>query len=130
MDVTYDPLPAVTDVRQSLQQQVIIHEKPATKSGSPLYPCLGDIGRHFRMLHTAARKCSTCIAILGIRSRPEDWWPSTTPGAGSSPCGGRPRSRISIAGRPGIVFVDKFYFIRDRRRGGLGYAGEFYPRIF
>jgi carbon-monoxide dehydrogenase large subunit len=43
MDVTYDPLPAVTDVRQSLQQQVIIHEKPATNLAARYTLALGDI---------------------------------------------------------------------------------------
>ena len=47
MDVTYDPLPAVTDVRQALQQEVIIHEEPGTNLAARYTLALGDIEAAF-----------------------------------------------------------------------------------
>jgi aerobic carbon-monoxide dehydrogenase large subunit len=47
MDVTYEPLPVVTDVRQALQQQIIIHEAPATNLASRYTLALGDIEEAF-----------------------------------------------------------------------------------
>src|SRR5919109_2120445 len=48
MDVAYEPLPAVTDVRQSLQDQIIIHEEPATNLAARYTLALGEIEEAFR----------------------------------------------------------------------------------
>ena len=57
MDVTYEPLPAVTDMRQSLQQQVIIHEEPG-RTCPPATPWPLVISRrHLAVPVTAAKKC-------------------------------------------------------------------------
>ena len=43
MDVTYEPLPAVTNVHQALQEETILHEEPATNLAARYTLALGDI---------------------------------------------------------------------------------------
>ena len=96
MDVTYEPLPAVTDVRQSLQQQVIVHEEPGTNLAARYTLALGDIEEAFRSATYRRKEVFKVHRHTGNPLETRGWWLATTPGVGSLPCGGRPRSHISI----------------------------------
>jgi CO/xanthine dehydrogenase Mo-binding subunit len=48
MDVLYEPLPAVVDVKEVLRQQIVLHDKPGTNLAAQDTIAIGDIEAAFR----------------------------------------------------------------------------------
>ena len=133
MDVTYEPLPAVTDVRQSLQQQVIIHEEPGTNLAARYTLALGDIEEAFgsaayrrKEVFKVHRHTGNPLETRGlvasydaVRGEFTVWGETKVPHF----------NRAILASFLGVP-ESTIHFIEPDVGGGFGIRGEFYPEDF
>ena len=133
MDVTYEPLPAVTDVHQALQQQVLIHEEPGTNLAARYTLDLGDIEEAFggaayrrKEVFKVHRHTGNPLETRGlvasydaVRGEFTVWGETKVPHF----------NRAILA-----LFLDvpesTIHFIEPDVGGGFGIRGEFYPEDF
>ena len=133
MDVTYEPLPAVTDVRQSLQQEVIIHEEPGTNLAARYTLALGDIEEAFgsaayrrKEVFKVHRHTGNPLETRGlvasydaVRGEFTVWGETKVPHF----------NRAILASFLGVP-ESRIHFIEPDVGGGFGIRGEFYPEDF
>jgi aerobic carbon-monoxide dehydrogenase large subunit len=133
MDVTYEALPAVTDVRQALQDQVIIHEGPATNLAARYTLGLGDIEDAFRQatytrkeVFKTHRHTGNPLETRGlVASYDAGRWEFTVWGETKVPH----FNRAVLASFLGVA-ESRIHFIEPDVGGGFGIRGEFYPEDF
>ena len=133
MDVTYDPLPAVTDVRQSLQQQVIIHEEPATNLAARYTLALGDIEEAFRNAAYSRKEVFKVHRHTGNPLETRGLVASYDAGRGEFTVWGEtkvPHFNRAVLASFLEVPESKIHFIETDVGGGFGIRGEFYPEDF
>ena len=133
MDVTYEPLPAVTDVRQSLQQQVILHEEPATNLAARYTLALGDIEAAFRSAAYSRKEVFKVHRHTGNPLETRGLVASYDAGRGEFTVWGE--TKVPHFNRAVLAsFLDvpesKIHFIETDVGGGFGIRGEFYPEDF
>jgi carbon-monoxide dehydrogenase large subunit len=133
LEVSYEPLPALTDIQASLQQQVLIHEEPGTNLAARYTLSLGDIEAAFRQA-TYTRKET-------FKSHRHTGNPLETRGMVASYDGRRGEftvwgetkvphfNRAILASFLGVP-DSRIRFIEPDVGGGFGIRGEFYPEDF
>jgi aerobic carbon-monoxide dehydrogenase large subunit len=130
MDVTYEPLPAVTDVHEALRHQVVIHEDTGTNLASQYTLAAGDVEGAFR---TAAYTRKETFKVHRHTGNPLE-----TRGLVASYDTGRDEftvwgpTKVPHFNRAILAsFLDipesKIHFIEPDVGGGFGIRGEFYP---
>ena len=133
VDVVYEPLPVLVDVREALRDQVLLHEEQGTNLANQYTVAIGDIEAAFR---TAAytrketfrvhRHTGNPLETRGLVARFDRgrgdltvWGPTKVPHF----------NRDILAS-----FLDmseqKIHFIEPDVGGGFGIRGEFYPEDF
>ncbi|HEX9868464.1 MAG TPA: xanthine dehydrogenase family protein molybdopterin-binding subunit, partial [Candidatus Tectomicrobia bacterium] len=133
MDVTYEPLPAVTDVRAALQNQIVIHEEPGTNLAAEYTLAIGDSEAAFRTAPYTRKETFKVHRHTGN--------PLETRGLVASYDGGRGEftvwgpTKVPHFNRAILAsFLDlsesKIHFIDTDVGGGFGIRGEFYPEDF
>lgn len=96
MDVAYEPLLAVTDVRQSLKHQIIIHEEPATNLAARYTLTLGEIEEAFRSATYTRKEVFKVHRHTGNPLETRGLVASYDAGRGEFTVWGRPKCRILI----------------------------------
>ncbi|HSF31136.1 MAG TPA: xanthine dehydrogenase family protein molybdopterin-binding subunit [Candidatus Tectomicrobia bacterium] len=133
VDVTYEPLPAVTDIHVALRGDTVIHEEPGTNLAARYTIAIGDIEDAFR---TAAYTRKETFKVHRHTGNPLE-----TRGLVASYDAGR--GEFSVWGPTKVThfnrailasFLDmpesKIHFIEPDVGGGFGIRGEFYPEDF
>jgi aerobic carbon-monoxide dehydrogenase large subunit len=133
MDVTYEPLPVVTDVRESLRQQVILHEEPATNLAAQYTLAFGDVEAVFRSAPYTRRETFKVHRHTGNPLETRGLVASYDAGRGEFTVWGPTKvphfNRAILASFLGIP-ESKIHFIELDVGGGFGIRGEFYPEDF
>jgi carbon-monoxide dehydrogenase large subunit len=130
MDVTYEPLPAVTDVHEALRHQVVIHEETGTNLAAQYTLAVGDVERAFR---TAAYTRKETFKVHRHTGNPLE-----TRGLVASYDGGR--NAFTVWGPTKVPHFNRtilasflnmpesqIHFVEADVGGGFGIRGEFYP---
>ena len=133
VEVTYEPLPAVTDISESLRDQVIIHEATGTNVAAQYTFSTGDTDEAFRAAEYTRkeefklhRHTGNPLETRGLLARydPDEgeltvWGPTKVPYFNRG-------ILTSFLGIP----ADKIHMIQPDAGGGFGIRGEFYPEDF
>jgi carbon-monoxide dehydrogenase large subunit len=130
MDVTYEPLPAVTDVHEALRHQVVIHEETGTNLAAQYTLAVGDVEDAFRTAAYTRRETFKVHRHTGN--------PLETRGLVASYDAGR--NAFTVWGPTKVPhfnrailasFLDipesQIHFVEADVGGGFGIRGEFYP---
>jgi aerobic carbon-monoxide dehydrogenase large subunit len=133
IDVTYEPLPAVVDVREALRDHIVLHEEPGTNRACQYTIAIGDTEDAFR---TAAYTRKETFKVQRHTGNPLE-----TRGLVASYDAGR--GEVTVWGPTKVPhfnrailasFLDmpesKIHFIEPDVGGGFGIRGEFYPEDF
>jgi aerobic carbon-monoxide dehydrogenase large subunit len=133
MDVTYEPLPAVTDVGEALENRVVIHEEAGSNLAAEYTLAIGDSEAVFRAApytrketFKVHRHTGNPLETRGLVANYDDgrgeftvWGPTKVPHF----------NRTILAS-----FLDvpesKIHFVETDVGGGFGIRGEFYPEDF
>ena len=133
VEVTYEPLPVVSDIGESLRDQVIVHEAAGTNLAAQYTYSKGDIDEAFRAAEYTRkeefkvhRHTGNPLETRGLAARydPDEgeftvWGPTKVPYF----------NRGVLASFLGIP-EDKIHMIQPDAGGGFGIRGEFYPEDF
>jgi aerobic carbon-monoxide dehydrogenase large subunit len=133
VDVTYEPLPVVTDVRASLRQQVILHEEPATNLAAQYTLAFGDVEAVFRNAPYTRRETFKVHRHTGNPLETRALVASYDPGRGEFAVWGPtkvPHFNRAILASFLDIAESKIHFIELDVGGGFGIRGEFYPEDF
>ena len=133
IEVTYEPLPAISDMRESLRDQVLVHEERGTNLAAGYTISVGDIDEAFRTAEYTRKEVFKTHRHTGnpletrglIATYDADsgdltiWGPTKVPHFN--------RELLS-----GLIEIpeDKIRFIEPDVGGGFGIRGEFYPEDF
>jgi carbon-monoxide dehydrogenase large subunit len=133
LEVSYEPLPAVTDVHQALQDLTILHPEPGTNLASRYTLVLGDIGAAFNKADYTHKEVFKVHRHTGN--------PLETRGVVA--CYDAGRQEFSVWGETKVphfnrailasfleVPESRIHFIEPDVGGGFGIRGEFYPEDF
>jgi len=133
MDVTYEPLPAVTDVRESLQNQIVIHEEPGTNLAARYTLAIGDIEEVFRSAPYTRKETFKVHRHTGNPLETRGLVASYDAGRGEYTVWGPTKvphfNRAILASFLNIP-ESKIHFIETDVGGGFGIRGEFYAEDF
>ena len=131
IDVTYEPLPAVVDIEESLLDETIIHEGPGTNLAAHYVVSTGDIDQAFhdaeytrKERFKTNRHTGNPLETRGIVAA-YDAGELTVWGATKVPHFNR-KVLSSLLDFP----EEKMHFIEGDVGGGFGIRGEFYPEDF
>jgi carbon-monoxide dehydrogenase large subunit len=133
MDVTYEPLPAVTNVHQALQEETILHEEPATNLAARYTLALGDIEAAFRCAAYTRQEVFKVHRHTGNPLETRGLVASYDAGRGEFTVWGEtkvPHFNRAILASFLDVPESKIHFIEPDVGGGFGIRGEFYPEDF
>src|SRR5919109_999855 len=133
MDVTYEPLPAVTDLHQSLEHQVIIHEEPATNLAARYTLTLGEVEEAFRSATYTRKEVFKVHRHTGNPLETRGLVASYDAGRGEYTVWGEtkvPHFNRTILASFLDIPESKIHFIEPDVGGGFGIRGEFYPEDF
>ena len=133
MEVDYEPLPAVTDLRESLQTRIILHEETGTNLACQYTLNIGDVDEAFRAAEytrkeefKSHRHTGNPLETRGLVASYDDgrgeltvWGPTKVPHFNRE-------ILSSILQMP----ESKIHFIEPDVGGGFGIRGEFYPEDF
>jgi carbon-monoxide dehydrogenase large subunit len=133
IDVTYEPLPAVTNVRKSLAQQVLIHEEAGTNLAAQYTIAIGDIEAAFRQASYTRKETFRIHRHTGNPLETRGLIATYDNGRGEFTVWGPTKvphfNRAILAS-----FFDmpeaRIHFIEPDVGGGFGIRGEFYPEDF
>ena len=133
IDVKYDPLPAVVDVLQSLQGDVLLHEQHSTNVAADYSTTLGDPEGAFSDAEYTRKEV--------FRSHRHSGIPLETRGLVASYDAGR--EELTVWGETKVPHFNRgvlasllhmaehrIHFIEGDVGGGFGVTGEFYPEDF
>jgi carbon-monoxide dehydrogenase large subunit len=133
MDVAYAPLPAVTEVHQALQNQVILHAEPGTNLAAHYTLTLGAVEDAFRQATYSRKEVFKTHRHTGNPLETRGLVASYDAGRGEFTVWGE--TKVPHFNR-GILasFLDvpeaRIHFIEPDVGGGFGIRGEFYPEDF
>lgn len=131
IDVTYEPLPAVVDMEESLRDETIIHEGPGTNLAAHFVVSTGDIDQAFRDAEYTRKERFKTNRHTGN--------PLETRGIVASYNAGEltvwgatkvPHFNREVLSSLLDLPEDKMHFIEGDVGGGFGIRGEFYPEDF
>ena len=131
IDVTYEPLPAVVDIEDSLRDETIIHEAPGTNLAAHYVVSTGDIDQAFRDAEYTRKERFKTNRHTGnpLETRgmvvAYDSGELTVWGATKVPHFNR-EVLSSLLDFP----EEKMHFVEGDVGGGFGIRGEFYPEDF
>jgi aerobic carbon-monoxide dehydrogenase large subunit len=133
MEVTYEPLPAVTDVGESLHQQVVIHEEPGTNLAAQYTITIGDIEDAFRSAACTRKETFKVHRHTGNPLETRGLVASYDAGRGEFTVWGAtkvPHFNRAILASFFDIAESKIHFLETDVGGGFGIRGEFYPEDF
>ncbi|MEE3003961.1 MAG: xanthine dehydrogenase family protein molybdopterin-binding subunit [Chloroflexota bacterium] len=131
IDVTYEQLPAVLDMEESLRDETIIHEGPGTNLAAHFVVSTGDIDQAFRDAEYTRKERFKTNRHTGN--------PLETRGIVASYNAGEltvwgatkvPHFNREVLSSLLDLPEDKMHFIEGDVGGGFGIRGEFYPEDF
>ena len=131
IDVTYEPLPAVVDMEESLRDETIIHEGPGTNLAAHFVVSTGDIDQAFRDAEYTRKERFKTNRHTGN--------PLETRGIVASYNAGEltvwgatkvPHFNREVLSSLLDLPEDRMHFIEGDVGGGFGIRGEFYPEDF
>ena len=133
IDVDYEPLPAVTDLKEALKDQVVLHEENGTNLAGSHELNTGDVDEAFRIAEYTRkeefrthRHTGNPLETRGLLANFDEetgelsvWGPTKVPHF----------NRAILADHLEIP-EEKIHFIEPDVGGGFGIRGEFYPEDF
>ena len=133
VEVTYEPLPVVTNISESLRDQVLIHEAMGTNLAAQYTFSTGDIDEAFRAAEYTRKEEFKLHRHTGIPLETRGLLASYDPDEGELTVWGPTKvpyfSRGILTSSLGIP-ADKIHMIQPDAGGGFGIRGEFYPEDF
>jgi carbon-monoxide dehydrogenase large subunit len=133
LEVSYEPLPAITDIQASLQQQVIIHEEPGTNLAARYTLALGDIEAAFRQASYTRKEVFKSHRHTGNPLETRGMVANYDARRGEFTVWGETKvphfNRAILASFLGVP-DSRIRFIEPDVGGGFGIRGEFYPEDF
>ena len=131
--MTYDPLPAVVDVRRALQDEVVIHEENGTNLAAHYTVSIGDIREAFQSAEYTRKEEFKVHRHTGVPLETRGLVASYDAAAQELTVWG-PTKVPHFNRRTLSSFLDiaesKIHFIEPDVGGGFGIRGEFYPEDF
>ncbi len=133
VDVTYEPLPAVTDIHAALRGDTVIHEEPGTNLAARYTIVIGDIEDAFRTAPYTRKETFKVHRHTGNPLETRGLVASYDAGRGEFSVWGP--TKVTHFNRAILAsFLDmsesKIHFIEPDVGGGFGIRGEFYPEDF
>jgi carbon-monoxide dehydrogenase large subunit len=133
IDVTYEPLPAVVDVRDALRPEVVLHEDQGTNLATQYTMAIGDIEAAFRSAEYTRKETFKVHRHTGNPLETRGLVASHNAGRGELTVWGP--TKVPHFNRAVLAsFLDmpesKIHFIEPDVGGGFGIRGEFYPEDF
>jgi carbon-monoxide dehydrogenase large subunit len=133
MDVTYEPLPAITDVGEALHNQIVIHDEPGTNLAARYTLALGDSEGVFRTAPYTRKATFKVHRHTGNPLETRGLVASYDAGRGEYTVWGPtkvPHFNRAILASFLDISESKIHFIDTDVGGGFGIRGEFYPEDF
>ena len=133
VEVTYEPLPAVMDVEESLKGRVLIHEDQGTNEAAQYTINQGDIDSAFREADYTRKERFKVHRHTGNPMETRGLVASYEPGRGDLTVWGP--TKVTHHNRGILASMLKMperqiHFIEPDVGGGFGIRGEFYPEDF
>lgn len=133
LEISYEPLPAVTGIREALQDQVVLHEENGTNLAAQYALSIGDIDEAFRTADYTRREefkihrhTGNPLETRGLLTQFDAdsgqltvWGPTKVPHFNRDVL-------ASLLDFP----TERIHFIEPDVGGGFGIRGEFYPEDF
>jgi carbon-monoxide dehydrogenase large subunit len=133
MEVTYEPLAAVTDVAEALENQVIIHEDSGTNLAAEYTLTIGDSAAIFRNAPYTRKETFKVHRHTGNPLETRGLVASYDAGRGAFTVWGPtkvPHFNRAILASFLNISESNIHFIETDVGGGFGIRGEFYPEDF
>jgi aerobic carbon-monoxide dehydrogenase large subunit len=133
MEVSYEPLPAVVDVRDALHHQTIIHEAQGSNLAAHYTMAIGDIEGAFRTAAYTRKETFKVHRHTGNPLETRGLVASYDAGKGEFTVWGStkvPHFNRAILASFLDIPESKIHFIETDVGGGFGIRGEFYPEDF
>ncbi len=131
--VTYDPLPAIVDVWQSMQDDVLLFEEHGTNVAYEFASSLGDVDQAFRQADYTRKERFRCHRHTANPLETRGLVAAYTPGRQELTVWGE--TKVPHFNRGVLVTMleipeHRIHFIEPDVGGGFGVRGEFYPENF
>jgi aerobic carbon-monoxide dehydrogenase large subunit len=133
VDVTYEPLTAVTDIHAALRGDTVIHEEPGTNLAAQFTVAIGDIEGAFRTAAYTRKETFKVHRHTGNPLETRGLVASYDAGRGEFTVWGPtkvPHFNRAILASFFDMPESKVHFIEPDVGGGFGIRGEFYPEDF
>ncbi|HYY16008.1 MAG TPA: xanthine dehydrogenase family protein molybdopterin-binding subunit, partial [Gammaproteobacteria bacterium] len=133
IDVIYEPLPAVVDVRHALRPEVILHEDQGTNLATQYTMAIGDIEAAFGSAEYTRKETFKVHRHTGNPLETRGLVASHDAGRGELTVWGPtkvPHFNRAILASFLDMAESKIHFIEPDVGGGFGIRGEFYPEDF
>ena len=133
IEVTYDPLPAVTDVWQSLQGDTLLFEEHGTNLAFEFSGSLGDVDQAFSQADYTRKEEFRCHRHTGNPLETRGLVASYSPGTQEITVWGEtkvPHFNRSVLASLLQMPEHRIHYIEPDVGGGFGIRGEFYPENF
>jgi carbon-monoxide dehydrogenase large subunit len=130
IDVTYEPLPTVVDVRQALRDHIVIHEEVGTNLASQYTLAIGDVDEAFRTAAYTRKETFKVHRHTGNPLETRGLVASYDAGRGEFTVWGPtkvPHFNRAILASFLDIPESRLHFIEPDVGGGFGIRGEFYP---
>jgi aerobic carbon-monoxide dehydrogenase large subunit len=133
VDVTYEPLPAVTDIHEALRDTTVIHQEPGTNLAAQYTIGIGDIEGAFRSAAYTRKETFKVHRHTGNPLETRGLVASYDAGRGEFTVWGPtkvPHFNRAILASFLDIPESRIHFIELDVGGGFGIRGEFYPEDF
>ncbi|MCI0879413.1 MAG: xanthine dehydrogenase family protein molybdopterin-binding subunit [Chloroflexi bacterium] len=133
IEVTYDPLPAVTEVWQSLQGDNLLFEEHGTNLAFEFSGSLGDVDQAFSLADYTRKEEFRCHRHTGNPLETRGLVASYSPGTQEITVWGEtkvPHFNRSVLASLLQMPEHRIHYIEPDVGGGFGIRGEFYPENF
>jgi carbon-monoxide dehydrogenase large subunit len=133
IEVTYEPLPALTQMRESLMDRVLVHESMGTNLVARTTISIGDVEAAFRDAEYTRREEFKTHRHTGNPMETRGLVASYDAGSGDLRVWGPTKvphiNRRILSSHLGLA-EENIHFIEPDVGGGFGIRGEFYPEDF
>ncbi|MCI0785243.1 MAG: xanthine dehydrogenase family protein molybdopterin-binding subunit [Chloroflexi bacterium] len=133
IEVTYDPLPAVTEVWQSLQGDTLLFEEHGTNLAFEFSGSLGDVDQAFSQADYTRKEEFRCHRHTGNPLETRGLVASYSPGTQEITVWGEtkvPHFNRGVLASLLQMPEHRIHYIEPDVGGGFGIRGEFYPENF
>jgi len=133
IDVTYEPLPAVVDVREALRSDIVIHQEAGTNLAAQYTLVIGDIDEAFRTADYTRQETFKVHRHTGNPLETRGLVASYDAGRGEFTVWGPtkvPHFNRAILASFLDIAESRLHFVEPDVGGGFGIRGEFYPEDF